>query len=312
MKRFISISLSLLLMISLIPAAFAGQSISVTIEGAGKYANNAYTYEGGTMVTTYISNKGDEAVVYGGEETQFVPGLPYALVFTFDVKQGNSSKVLVGNTPLAVTLEGDKYVAIYYPTVDDVDLVFSVSVGPISFSDVKSGDWFYDSVMDMAKKGYITGTPDGKFLPNNNMTRAEFAVVLWRVAGKPATAAESKFTDVKSTDWYADAVDWASANGLINGYNGKFSPADKITREDAAVILYRYAKSNGKGYSSVPETKLNVPDVDSISDYAYEALYWFNSNGVIKGDENGNVNPKNSATRAELSAIIYRSLDIIK
>ena len=115
------------------------------------------------------------------------------------------------------------------------------AVGDTGFSDVSTGDWYAEAVIGCRVAGLMGGTSATTFSPNATMTRAMLAVVLYRLAGSPAVSGSSPFQDVTNNSWCADAVIWASQNGIIGGYgNGLFGANDPVSREQIAAILWRY------------------------------------------------------------------------
>lgn len=173
----------------------------------------------------------------------------------------------------------------------------------ITFSDVTS-HWASEYIKEAVTLGIVNGMPDGTFAPDKEMTRAEFATILWNMAKKPETESSSAFNDVKSEDWYFKQIAWAFEKGYINGIsNAEFNPNGTITREQAMTILYRYAGSLESN------EKLEVfTDKDNISDFAYPAMCWAVENKIISGVSDTEIAPKQSATRAQLATIIVRYL----
>lgn len=170
--------------------------------------------------------------------------------------------------------------------------------GPI-YDDVKASAWYYDAVEFVNKFGLMIGTDKTHFSPNQAMNRGMVVTVLWRYAGKPE-AGNNKFSDVASGVYYTDAVAWAASQGIITGYpNGKFGPSDKMTREQFAATLYRYAKS-----PAVTGNLNQFKDKNAISDFAKNAMTWAVSNGIMKGTNDGNLSPKTTATRAQVAQML--------
>lgn len=178
----------------------------------------------------------------------------------------------------------------------------------LPYEDVKDTDWFYEEVSHMYEKGLMTGVDEVTFAPGQNLTRDQFAVILWRAEGSPEMEYTEKFADVAEGQWYTDAVLWASEQGIVNGYadTGLFGPADPISREQAAVMLYRYAKS--KGYDVSEKADLDsYEDAVDIQEYAKEAMEWAAGAGIIKGKDGQNIlNPQGNTNRAETAAVISR------
>ena len=135
------------------------------------------------------------------------------------------------------------------------------------------------------------------------------ATILWRMEGSPAPTAEARFTDVRSGQWYSEAVAWTAQSGVYTGYaDGSFRPNDSITREQLATILYRYAKYKGVDVSVGEDTNiLSYADAAEISDYAFPAMQWACGAGVMQGS-NGNLLPRGRATRAQIAAMLHRYL----
>ena len=177
------------------------------------------------------------------------------------------------------------------------------------FTDVDSSDWFYDSVMYVYENGLMNGTASDTFCPNGGMTRGMFVTVLYRLS-KDTGSYIGSFTDVPSGKWYESAVAWAAKNGIAGGVgDNKFSPDTGITREQLAVILYRYAKYKGYNVSVGEDTNiLSYKDALSISEYAYSALQWACGAGIMNGD-NGYLNPNGPASRAQVAAMLQRFVE---
>ncbi len=172
------------------------------------------------------------------------------------------------------------------------------------FSDVDAKAWYHEAIDYAVGNGLMNGMGDGTFAPNAEMTRAQLVTVLYRMAGSPSVEGiENPFKDVAENAWFVDAVLWAADNGIVNGTSADtFSPNAAATREQFVTILYRYTAGE-----AVEDDKLaDVPDADRISDYAREAMNWAVANGLIQGDDKGQVNPLNSATRAEIATLLMR------
>ena len=184
----------------------------------------------------------------------------------------------------------------------------------LPFTDVKTGDWSYDSVRYVYEKGMMTGTAADKFSPNATVTRAMLVTILHRLEGAPAAAASS-FTDVPAGQWYTDAVAWAAANGIVNGTSATtFAPNDPVIREQFAAILYRYAVYKGMDAVTLTEELGRFTDRDACAAYAVPALQWAVHEGLIHGMTDTTLAPKGSATRAQAAAILARfcESDILK
>ena len=175
----------------------------------------------------------------------------------------------------------------------------------------KHGNWAHAGIDYCIDLGLMNGVGSGVFKPNGTLTRAQLVTILYRVAGNPKVGYTGAFKDVKPNLWYSNAIEWAAANGIVNGTQpGIFAPTNPVTREQIATILYRY--SNVPAFSG----NLNAfPDKSSVHDYAVEALTWATGAGYINGiSTNGVVrlSPRSNATRAQIASIIMRCLEDYK
>lgn len=182
-----------------------------------------------------------------------------------------------------------------------------------TFNDVSANDWFASAVDYVTGKGMMNGTADNTFSPKANTTRGMVVTVLYRLENQPSTSVAS-FTDVASGAYYANAVAWANANGIVSGYgSGKFGPNDKVTREQLAAILYRYAQYKKYDVSVGEDTNiLSYDDAQSISSYAIPAIQWACGAGVVTGKSGSKLDPKGNATRAEVAAMLMRFCENVK
>ena len=179
----------------------------------------------------------------------------------------------------------------------------------LPFADVSGSDWFYNDVRYVYEKGIMDGTGADRFSPNAPLTRAMIVTILYRMAGSPAMSGASDFKDVDSNKWFAKAVAWAAANGIVNGYSsGLFGPNDPVTREQLAAILYRYAVYGGMTAVTLEENLGGFADTAQLSAYAIQAMNWAVGQGLINGS-GSNLVPKAQATRAQVAAIIHRYLE---
>lgn len=178
-------------------------------------------------------------------------------------------------------------------------LFTSLPVMAAEYPDVTTGAWYYSYVQDVSDKGLMSGYNDGRFGPNDKLTRGQFATVLWRMNGSPDMGSSS-FADVPATSFYAKASEWARVNGVITGYSdGRFGGNDNINREQVATILYRY--SGGEATGNIWE----YPDGSSVSTFAREGMAYAVGNGIISGD-NGYLNPQGDVVRAVAATMISR------
>nr|WP_302599806.1 pectinesterase family protein [uncultured Cellulosilyticum sp.] len=189
------------------------------------------------------------------------------------------------------------------PTVDNSALA--------NLQDI-SGHWAKDSITYVVNKGILKGISEENFAPNASMTRAMFATVLYRLSGEPKIAGSNAFKDVKAGSWYETAITWASAQGIVNGVGkNTFSPNGEVTREQMAVMLYNYIKANNIEIQKQTE-EVNFKDQSKVAPWAEEAMTFMAQAGIMEGDNKQNCNPKAKATRAEVSTMLHRFMEMIE
>ena len=216
-------------------------------------------------------------------------------------------------TLITVTATPDKGYELAYITVDgeritgstfrmpDHDVTVSALFVPVSFpfTDVKSGDWFYDAVAYVYANGLMDGTSATTFEPNANMTRAMVWAILARIDGETVTGA----------DWASAARTWAMAGGVSDGTD----PNGPVTREQFATMLYRYAAAKGYDVSIGESTNiLSYADFASISEYAIPAMQWACGSGIVTGVTDSTLAPQGTATRAQCAAMLMRFIEGVK
>ncbi len=176
------------------------------------------------------------------------------------------------------------------------------------FRDVLESDWFYEDVLFAHSEGLLNGTAKRTFSPYAGTTRAMMATVLWRMDGSPDGKSDSRFTDVTGGQWYSSAVAWADETGIVRGFgDGTFAPNAPITREQFAVMLYRYAQYSGETVET-SRSLADFSDADQVSTWAKDAMRWAVSSGVITGKPGKLLDPQGTATRAEIAAMLHRYL----
>lgn len=172
----------------------------------------------------------------------------------------------------------------------------------LPFKDVASTDWFAGSVKYVYENKLMLGVSDTEFAPKETMTRAMFATVLYRMAGSPSVDGLSvSFKDVKESSWAYNAIVWAYSEGVTKGVGSDmFAPEQSITREELVTMLHRYADT--------PEIsgELSFTDSASISDWAQAAVLWASQSKIVNGYETGAFGPSDTASRAEMAAVIQR------
>jgi len=180
-----------------------------------------------------------------------------------------------------------------------------------TFSDVKSGDWYYPAVQYVYENKLFNGTDTG-FEPDVSMSRAMLVTVLYRLAAPAATNANSVFLDVPQNTWYTESIQWATENGIVTGVTDtSFAPDEAITREQLALILYRYAVLNGHDISAGKDAELfSYRDVEQVSAYAKDAMQYAVALGIIGGKTGDMLAPKDCATRAEVATMFMRFAEV--
>lgn len=214
---------------------------------------------------------------------------------------------------VAVTEKDGKYVFTMPASAVTVTGAFKAETpapAALPFTDVKSGNWFYDAVKYAYAQGLMTGTSATTFAPNGTMNRAMIVTVLYRLEKSPAVTGASKFTDVPAGQWYSDAVAWAAANKIVNGYDETtFGPMNAVTREQMAAILFRYEQVKGLENVTLEENLNRFPDQNKISAYAIPALQWAVGQKIINGNADGTLDPTGTATRAQVAQIFTNLLN---
>lgn len=203
---------------------------------------------------------------------------------------------------------GDRYHGAPEMAISGEDL--GVSITQSDFADVTDGAWYNNAINYVNSYSLMTGLNETTFGPAQNLARAQFAVIIHRMNGAPKMAYSDRFPDVREGDWYTDAVMWASSEevNVIKGYdsNGLFGSADNITREQMAVMMYRYANFLGADTSKKADFS-KFSDAARVSDFAKEAMQWAVGNGIITGKDNETrIDPQGNANRAECATIIMR------
>ena len=195
----------------------------------------------------------------------------------------------------------------FYMPDQDVTISATFSRGTLPFTDVKTTDWFYDAVSFTYNMGIMDGVETYKFSPSTTITRGMVVTMLWRMAGEPY-ASGTYFDDVSYGRYYTTAVAWSARNNIIEGSGANtFGVNDPITREQLAVILYRYAKY--MNYSTTTSSLYGYDDANKVSSWAKDAMGWAVRNGVIGGVTNTTLCPNNTATRAEVAQMFMNFYD---
>ena len=177
------------------------------------------------------------------------------------------------------------------------------------FEDVFEGEWYIEAAQYVFDRNIMTGLTDTIFGANVELSRAQFATILYRIEGEPEVSLDGSFPDVEAGSFYENAVAWASSEevGVIKGYaDGTFGPSDILTREQMVVMMYRYLEYAGVEVESGDYSQ--YPDADKVSPFAEEAMKWAIGDGMIKGDHDL-INPQGMSARAHCATVIMRFLE---
>ncbi len=183
----------------------------------------------------------------------------------------------------------------------------------LRFPDIDTTQWYHEGMDWAILNGVLQGDgTTGLMEPERSITRAQMATMLWNAAGNPTPQAGAAFADVNETDWFAQAVAWACAEELFEGYgDGQFGPDDTLTREQAAVVMMRWQQQRGEDVSMRVDLA-TYPDASAVSDWAHESMSWAVAAGVIEGvdREDGVVlAPQEECPRAQIATIMMRAIE---
>ena len=284
----------------IMPAKDVAVTANWTKNSSGGTGHIYYTIKATAGAGGTISPSGNAAVLYGRNKTfTITPDNGYAIA---DVKIDGQSIGAV-KTYTFERVKGDH----------TIEAVFMKATGnpqtgvDVPFTDVSENDWFYADVAYVYANGLMAGTSMITFSPNVTTTRGMIVTILYRLEGEPTLSGICPFDDVKSGSYYEKAITWAAAKGIVSGYGSDlFGPDDPITREQMAVILFRYAHYKGLDVSAGEDTNiLSYNDALDISEYAFPAMQWICGESILNGSD-GNLMPRGSATRAQVAAILHR------
>ena len=173
----------------------------------------------------------------------------------------------------------------------------------LPFTDV-TNHWAYSAIKRVYTRGWMVGMDEKTFAPDQQLSRAMLAVILYAMAGEPAVTGESPFTDVPAGCWYTDAIVWAAQNGIVCGFgDGTFRPNEAVTRAQAAVMLYGYAAFTGADVTARADLSA-YSDAGQIPSWAMDAMQWANARRLIVGRDSSHLVPDGKTTRAEMAAIL--------
>lgn len=247
-----------------------------------------------------VSNR-DRAAAGSTVTLAVTPERGYALdTLTVTDAQGNALRL--------TEQDGGKYTFTMPASTVTASAVFAPLPGDAdcpsrAFSDLDTGEWYHEAADYVLRERLMDGYSGGRFGPNDPVSRAQLAQILWNHAGKPA-AARSAFPDIPASEWYTGAVDWASETGIVSGYSdGRFGPDDSVTREQLAVMLWRYSGSPSAAGQTLP-----FPDAGRVSGFALAAMRWAVKQGILSGRSDGRLDPGGYATRAQTAQMLKNAI----
>ncbi len=261
---------------------------------------------GGTI--DVVTERVDRALVLtltaDGEKVENVPGGVTLTVPAEDAGPGTVAVLVHADgtrETIRKSVAGDGKVSIPLSGSAAVEIVDNSK----TFADVPPTSWAADAAAFVSARELFGGTGETTFSPDEPMSRGMLATVLYRLEGSPSQDAASGFSDVSGDAWYADGIAWAAENGIADGYgNGQFGPDESVTREQFAVMLWKYA-----GSPETDDQSLAFTDADQASDYARKALLWAVRNGIMSGDGRGQLAPGETATRAEAAQMLKNFME---
>lgn len=308
-------------------AAHAGISNSVVYRSAAtKSMWQHYKQKGQVFTTSSVIPKPGDLIFYGKSDgsTNHV-----AIVIKFNEdkdtvtiiggNQGSKGEVTVRDQvwfPGTKVSDGRIILGYARPKYSVSDVIPSVPTptptpepGLDGFVDVQETDWYYESVLYAKENGIMSGLTELTFGPNDDLSRAQAAAIIYRLMGTPDVQYVQQFSDVKESDWYAKAVTWASQAGVVSGYgNGKFGAEDDVTREQLAAMMYRYVNYHALDTTPKMADISGFNDADKVSGYAMDAMCWAVGYGLISGTTTTTLSPSGNTSRAQCAAIAQRFL----
>ena len=270
--------------------------------------------DGGGDITVSAQTDGETVTITVAADAQDIQTISTGMTVTIPVENASAGTVAMlvqedGTETVirkSVAVDGTMYLPL------DGSATIRITDNSKTFDDVSAAEWYNDAVAFASSHELFNGTSESLFSPSAGMTRGMLAQVLYNLEGSPDVSASTDFADVAADTWYAEAVGWAADAGIVNGITATtFSPDTSITREQLAVMLYRYAASQGCDMTISDASLSGYSDASAISEYAVTAMQWANENGLITGRSASTLAPQGTATRAEFATILMRFFETL-
>ncbi len=289
---------------------------AATLAGVSTAAEDAGEYYGGYVDGPLESAKFDhpQGVAAGEDGTIYVSdtgsssvrAIRDGRVYTLARSKGDGS---LPAEPRGMVAQGNTLTV-----ADGVGKTFlTLALAEKSFSDVPSGAWYAAAVKSAVRNGIASGTSDTTFEPDATMNRAMFVTMLSRVHrltdGAVVINGDATFADVPAGEWFAAPVRWAADLGVTGGDGDGFAPLRNISREELAVMLFRYAQSQGLSANGSDDALAKFSDAGKVSTWAQGAMRWACTRGILGGDDEGHLNPGAPATRAQALTMLLRFME---
>lgn len=291
-----------------------GETTITVSMGSKTYVLHITSTHSGSGVTTYPITV--EPSDHGSVSTSFLgAGAGSTVPLTVTPEEGYRLSSLTVTAPdgtvISLNDQGNStYIFTMPASAVTVKATFtSASQSGLPFVDVPGGAWYEEGVRYTYEHGLMSGTSATTFSPDMTTTRSMIATILWRLAGSPVVDYAMAFDDVDAGAWYAEAVRWAASEGIVAGYgNNKFGSEDPITREQMALMLYRFAQNQGYDVSVGENTNiLSYTDFANLGEYAISAMQWAVGAGIISGTGDGStLSPQGQATRAQAAVMLTK------
>ncbi len=267
------------------PIAFAQADLTLFLDGEAMTADTPYPfYDEKAHTLTHT-------LTFGGKEVAF---------------EGMTAALTLDGGEVSELKEAGKYT--FTLTCGEETRTYPISIKPACpFTDITEDHPYYTDITGAYQKGLMNGTEPNVFSPDVILSRAMLVTMLWRMEGQPVVNYAMQFSDVSEEEWYAEAIRWAAAEGIVLGYDdGTFGVNNPITLEQMALILYRYEQYKGGGFGELWMFRLDYEDIADISEWAYEAVCYMTMHDIYCAPTETTLQPQKPATRAEAAGFLNR------